>query len=692
MGNDANVPGPAAPDGVPGQIACSMVSTLLRHVRATLGSAAVTEVVRRSGVPYSADHLDDIGNWIWYEEAVAVFEAAAELTGDESIGLRTGEQSLRQHAGTPVATLLRQLGSPEAVLEQTALVATKFSTITEMRPTSVAPGHAVVTATARAGFPSNRLFCDFRVGLLSQTTSLFGLPPARVEETRCRLRGDDSCEYEVTWDAADAAGANDPEQLITSLESQLAAMAQRLNNIYAAAKDLIAVDDVDVTLARITERAATAVRAPKYLLAVRTDDGAMSYHHRGFAHEDAEAAARALLADDNPGADPTRLVAEVASMTRRYGRLMAVSPAGPFFPHERELLEVYASYAATALDTATALAESRREAARSRALLDLSQAVAAAGRSEEVAQQLVDAVPAVVDCDRVSAFLWRPEEGALVPGAMTGLAGEALDRVRELRIHHEDTDLLGQVVESRDPTPLFFDQETTDPWLGPMLRQQGSLAVLVAPIVAHDHFYGVLTASVTERPERLRPTPDLLDRLAGVAAQSATALDNARLIETMALQAATDNLTGLLGHRAFQEALGHAVGDRDGQFTLATIDIDDFKLVNDFHGHPVGDEALCRVADALRAAVRDGDEVYRVGGEEFAVLMPGLSAADALPVAERLRATVADVPFATPLRVSVGLASWPHDAADRDELLRRADEALYAAKRGGKDRTVLVGT
>ena len=106
---------------------------LLRQVRATLGADAVDEVVEGSGVPYAAEHLDDIGNWIWYEEAIALFEAAAELTGDPQIGLRAGEQALRQHAGTPVATLLRSLGSPEAILEQTALAATKFSTITEMR-------------------------------------------------------------------------------------------------------------------------------------------------------------------------------------------------------------------------------------------------------------------------------------------------------------------------------------------------------------------------------------------------------------------------------------------------------------------------------------------------------------------------------------------------------------------------------
>jgi diguanylate cyclase (GGDEF)-like protein len=675
------------PERALGQIGCSMVSLLLRQVHAMRGAEGVDEVIRMAGVDYSPAFLDDVSNWIWYEEAIAIFEAGAELTGDSRIGLRAGEQAVRQHAGTQVATLLRSLGSPEAILEQCALVATKFSTVTTMRTEELAPGRAHVVAEARPGVASHRLMCDFRIGLMSTPTELFGLPPARVEETRCRLRGDKSCEYQITWDAQDAASAADPQRLITALESQLAAMAERLDNVYAAAKDLISVDDVDVTLARITERAAIAVRAPQYLLAVRTADGQVRVHQRGIADQDVHAAADRLLADDVE-ADPTRLVAEVASVTRHYGRIVAVSPGGAFFPHERELLEVYASYAATALDTATALEDSRRQHERSRALLELSQAVAAAGRSDEVAERLVQAVPSVVDCDRVMAFLWGEHEAAFTCRAMTGLEGAPLDQVRALHVRPEDSPTLSKMIGELDPAPVFLDRDTDDAFIAAMLRQHGGLALIIAPIIAHGRYYGALVASATERPERLQPTPDLLDRLAGVAAQSATALDNARLIETMAHQASTDNLTGLLGHRAFHEALGGALESE--RFTLATIDIDDFKRVNDSHGHPVGDEALCHVAEALRANVRGEDRVFRVGGEEFAVLMPGLAAADALPVAERLRHAVAATEFDPPLRISIGLASWPADAADREELLRRADEALYAAKRGGKDRTVLV--
>ena len=114
---------------------------------------------------------------------------------------------------------------------------------------------------------------------------------------------------------------------------------------------------------------------------------------------------------------------------------MAASPAGAFFPHERELLDVYARYAATVLDTATAFEEARRREEQSRALLELSRAMAAASTSDEVARRLADAVPAVVDCDRVGAFVWDEAEDALVCRAVTG-DGEM---VRDLRIRPADT-------------------------------------------------------------------------------------------------------------------------------------------------------------------------------------------------------------------------------------------------------------
>src|SRR5881227_989708 len=274
----SNGEGPAA-----GQISCSMASTLVRHARAQAGEDAVQEILRQSGVEYSTTYLDDPTNWIWQTEAIALLEAAAEVLNDPDIGLHVGQQTVRQHAGTPVATMLRSLGSPEAVYEQLTVAVSKFSTTTDLHP-EVEPGRAVVRAQARGGFSRHPIMCDWTRGLLSVTPELFGAPSATVDETLCQAKGDECCHYIVTWDAELATA--DPQQLATALETQLAAMTQRLDSVYATARDLIAVDDLDGALARITERAATAARAPNYLLAVRTNPGdRLRVHHRGYMDE-----------------------------------------------------------------------------------------------------------------------------------------------------------------------------------------------------------------------------------------------------------------------------------------------------------------------------------------------------------------------------------------------------------------------
>jgi diguanylate cyclase (GGDEF)-like protein len=429
------------------------------------------------------------------------------------------------------------------------------------------------------------------------------------------------------------------------------------------------------------------VRAPKYLLAVRAGRSEdIHVHHRGFGGADADAAAVELL-DESLEHDPSRIVVDVASAIRHYGRLMAESPDGGFFPHERDLFDVYARYAAAVLDTATALEEAHLRQEQAQGLLGLARAVATAATSAEVAERLASAVPSVVDCDRAIVFLWDEQEGALVCQALTGMPGPAREFARELRITPDDTPLFAELQSGRS-APVFFDADPYDPFVRGVMHQTGAQALVVVPIVANQRFYGVMNVSVAARPERLRRTPALLDCLAGVVAQAATALDNARLMETMAHQARHDNLTGLLGHRAFHESL--AAGLEGDGFSLAMVDIDDFKMINDEFGHPVGDEALRLVAEALGRNVREHDRVFRVGGEEFAVLMPGLAGDHAAHAAERLREAVAEVPFRIPLRVSVGVAAWPGCAADRDELIEQADAALYDAKRAGKDRIALA--
>src|SRR5947208_12131713 len=143
-----------------------MASRLVRYVRARGGENAVPKILSRSGVEYSATYLDDPTNWIWQQEAIALLEAAAEVLNDPEIGLHVGEQTVRQHAGTPVATMLRSLGSPEAVYEQLTVAVSKFSTTTDLHP-EVERGHAVVRAQARGGRARHPILCEWTRGLLS---------------------------------------------------------------------------------------------------------------------------------------------------------------------------------------------------------------------------------------------------------------------------------------------------------------------------------------------------------------------------------------------------------------------------------------------------------------------------------------------------------------------------------------------
>jgi diguanylate cyclase (GGDEF)-like protein/putative nucleotidyltransferase with HDIG domain len=168
------------------------------------------------------------------------------------------------------------------------------------------------------------------------------------------------------------------------------------------------------------------------------------------------------------------------------------------------------------------------------------------------------------------------------------------------------------------------------------------------------------------------------------------ALQNARDYREKLEQAIRDPLTGLYNRRYFFEALEKEVRrcERYGSHaSLALFDIDDFKRINDTYGHATGDDVLRRVAGIAEGLIRPVDSFARIGGEEFALLMPETQQLDALLVAERLRTAISRHSILPDKRVTVsgGVSSCPQDASQRDELERRADAALYWAKRNGKD-------
>ncbi len=160
------------------------------------------------------------------------------------------------------------------------------------------------------------------------------------------------------------------------------------------------------------------------------------------------------------------------------------------------------------------------------------------------------------------------------------------------------------------------------------------------------------------------------------------------------LLATRDPLTNVLNARAFSDELAQELGRnrRYGRpLALIYLDLDDFKRVNDAHGHATGDAVLRLVADAMRGALRGADIVGRLGGDEFAVLMPETDGAVAQAAATRLATGIRTVFRGTPsVTASIGVVSCSGTEAGTDELLRRADQAMYEAKRAGKDRVVQV--
>ena len=185
--------------------------------------------------------------------------------------------------------------------------------------------------------------------------------------------------------------------------------------------------------------------------------------------------------------------------------------------------------------------------------------------------------------------------------------------------------------------------------------------------------------------------PDARERLGRVAETVQLAIENAQARRRLAEQASSDPLTGLANHRVFHERLHEEVARarrHERPLALALMDLDHFKRVNDTHGHQVGDRVLCEVAVRLSAHVRSGDVLARVGGEEFAWLMPETDDLAAFGVAERARSSVAslDLGEVGRLTVSAGVSDLTR-AVSAVELYRFADEALYLAKSHGRDVT-----
>src|SRR3954454_3147525 len=385
--------GTATGAGEPRETSGATTALVLGFVRDHGGDAAVDEVLRRAGIrDADADVLSRPDHWIGYDTRVRLFTAATEVLGDPTTMFRVGSEALSHGMNAGLVLLVRAIGSPRQVYRQLPRAAGKVSTPPAMEIVDSGATHATIRSTLHEGYAHSRLDCDYARGLIGMVPSLFGLPPADVLHNECESDGYPACVYHVTWQRRFRRRRSRG----STSDAELVALRQQLRTLQTAASELVVGDDLDAVLRTIVSRAAQAVLAPAYLLAVAPPSGGPPLVvSAGLPADDVAPLAEALLAGWPLG--PNAVVVDVATARRFHGRLAALyQPGDGAIGDERSMLAAYAGHPAAPLARITALEDAALEAPRAGALLSLAHERAGAADARAVSEVVAAALPRVV--------------------------------------------------------------------------------------------------------------------------------------------------------------------------------------------------------------------------------------------------------------------------------------------------------
>lgn len=323
------------------------------------------------------------------------------------------------------------------------------------------------------------------------------------------------------------------------------------------------------------------------------------------------------------------------------------------------------------------------------AIIDAATGILAAQSLEETLQGMADALLPIVTYTSLAVYEVDWTERVLVPLLATGrYVRETLSMRPALDASITGSAVLRAEVVCPPPGDPLFRK-----YVMPGTPQSDNEAILVAPLLVGEAVVGTLNVwrEDGDSPWFLPEEALLLRRFASLAAM---AYANSAQREQLRAQALTDELTGLFNRRHFEHGLRGALRDeheRRDPTSVVYFDLDAFKSINDSFGHEAGDEVLREFAEVLRSQIREGDIACRTGGEEFCVVLPRTSHADAERLAWRVVGAVRAARLGPrgDLTVSAGVATSPRSAEDHEHLVREADDHLLRAKREGRDRVVV---
>ena len=319
----------------------------------------------------------------------------------------------------------------------------------------------------------------------------------------------------------------------------------------------------------------------------------------------------------------------------------------------------------------------------------ISSAISSTLELEPILQSAVEEVGRALSARTAAVVLWQ--EGTSMPESMSiyERPEEPNDNTNKDQAASEGNNNGHATTWTSDRTDVSEQRNAQEPAKGMNKEQSPASGSLEVPISYRNTVIGMLVIE-DDAASRIWEDEEML-MVKTVCDQLSVAISHARLFQQVQTQAMTDALTGLYNHRYFQDRLDREtkLADRNNeQVSLILLDLDHLKEINDTHGHRSGDAALCHVASMMRAAVREVDISARYGGEEFVVILPKCDRESAIDVAERLRESIASTPIERMGQVtaSIGVATYPSGAKNKEELIEMADRAMYLAKAAGRNR------